>query len=442
MGVLVRNLQDISVELRADRVLCHIDVGDVPAFGYRTYHLVREKDFAYVPGTLAPEARVLENEHLRAVFNSDGTIDLTHKESGRAYTGLHYIEDTGETGHSWIHMEPESNETITSHGSPCAIALEEAGPLLARMRVDYHMRIPVDVEDTPGIDLREGNLNNTHRTAERREIVVTSRFTLRAGARRLDVTTSLENTCKHHRMRVVFPTRLDCDRTDSEACFDVISRDIHVKRGNAYYGRPNPQYPMHRFVDLTDGKNGFAILNNCGLREYEAMDTRERPLAITLFRGFTYRNSPVFGRWETYPDMELAQCLGTHAWSYAIYPHTGDWTNGVYTEAEDFNLPLEPAQAGPHAGTLPKSMGFLELRGDNIQLTAFKRAEDRKGSYVVRVFNPTDKPLKGKLILSKPVKKAWITNLNEDRREKIEPKGNTIALNLGRKKIATIEFQT
>lgn len=440
IGVLVRNLQDISVELRADRVLCHIDAGDVPAFGYKTYHLVREKDFGYVPGTVAPEARVLENEHLRAVFNSDGTIDLTHKESGRTYTGLHYVEDTGETGHSWIHMEPESNETITSHGFPCAIMLEEAGPLLARMRVDYHIQVPVDVEDTPGIDFREGNLNNTRRTAERREIVVTSRFTLRAGARRLDVTTSLENTCKHHRMRVVFPTRLDCDRTDSEASFDVISRDIHVKKGNAYFGRPNPQYPMHRFVDMTDGKAGFAILNNSGLREYEAMDTRERPLAITLFRAYTYRNSPVFGRWETYPDMELAQCLGPHEWSYSIYPHKGDWSNGVYAEAEDFNLPLEPAQAGPHEGALPKSMSFLELQGANLQLTAFKRAEDHKGSYVVRIFNPTAKAAKGKLILSKPVKKAWLTNMNEDRRETIEPKGNTIPLSLGKKKIVTIEF--
>ncbi len=441
MGVLVRNLQDISVELRADRVLCHIDVGDVPAFGYKTYHLVREKDFAYVPGALAPEARVLENEHLRAVFNSDGTIDLTHKESGRTYAGLHYVEDTGETGHSWIHMEPESNETITSHGFPCAITLEEAGPLLARMRVDYHMQIPVDVEDTPGIDFREGNLNNTRRTAEHREVVVTSRFTLRAGARRLDVTTSLDNTCRHHRMRVVFPTRLDCDRTDAEASFDVISRDIHVKPGNAYYGRPNPQYPMHRFVDMTDGKNGFAILNNCGLREYEAMDTRERPLAITLFRAYTYRNSPVFGRWETYPEMELAQCLGPHEWSYAIYPHKGDWTSGVYAEAEDFNLPLEPAQAGPHEGTLPKSMSFLELQGANLQLTAFKRAEDHKGSYIVRIFNPTAKAAKGKLVLSKPVKKAWFTNMNEDRREKVEPKGNSIPLSLGKKKVVTVEIQ-
>jgi len=440
-GTLVRNLQDISIELRSERVQCHLEVDDVPAFGYRTYHLVREDQFAYVPGTLAPETNVLENEYLRVAFNSDGTLDLTHKETDRTFAGLHFLEDTGETGHSWIHMEPDINETITSHGFPCVIALEEAGPLLARMRIEYHLEIPVSVEDEPGVDFREGDLNHTARTKEREKVVVTSRFTLRAGARRLDVTTALDNPCKHHRLRVVFPTRLECDRTDSEAGFDVISRDIHVKEGNAYYGRPNPQYPMFRFVDMTDGDAGFAVLNNSGLREYEAMDTPERPLAITLLRAFTYRNSPVFGRWETYPDMDLAQCIGSHEWGYAIYPHAGDWTNGVYEQAEDHNLALEAGQCGPHAGTLPKSMGFLELKGKNLQLTAFKRAEDRKRNYVVRLFNPTNRTVSGTLKLSRPVKRAWLTDLNEERQEKLEPKGNTIRLKVAKKKIMTVEFQ-
>ena len=440
-GTLVRNLQDISIELRSERVLCHVETGEIPAFGYQTYHLAREEQFDYVPGTLAPEANVLENEHLRAAFNGDGTLDIVHKGTGRAYMGQHYIEDTGETGHSWIHMEPESNETITSHGFPCAIALEEAGPLLARMRVDYCMRIPIGVDDEPGIDFREGELCNTSRTKKRKEMTITSRFTLRAGSRRLDVTTSLDNQCKHHRIRVVFPTRLDTDRTDSEACFDVIPRDIHVKEGSAYHGKPNPQYPMHRFVDMTDGEAGFAILNNSGLREYEAMDTAERPLAITLLRAFTYRNSPVFGRWETYPDMELAQCIGPHEWSYAIYPHAGDWTNGVYAEAEDHNLPLESAQAGPHAGVLPKAMSFLEVTGRNLQLTAFKRAEDRKRSYVVRVFNPADAPVNGMLKTFKPIKRAWLTNLDEKREKELTPKGKTLRLRAGKKKIVTVEIK-
>jgi mannosylglycerate hydrolase len=437
---LVRNLQDISIELNSQRVRCHIEVQDIPAFGYKTYHLKRAEKFTYLEGSLAPETNVLENEHLRVQFNSDGTLNLTQKATGHTFANIHYLEDCGETGHSWVHMKPDQNEIITSHGFPCAIALEEAGPLFARMRVDYRMQIPVSVDDAPDEHFRAEHMPHTARTRERREMVVTSRFTLRAGAKRLDVTTSFENTCKHHRLRVVFPTRLDCDRTDSEAGFDVIPRDIHVKPGTPYYGKPNPQYPMHRFVDMTDGKQGFAILNNSGLREYEAMDSADRPLAITLIRAFTYRNCPIFGRYETHPEMERSQCLGPHEYSYAIYPHAGDWENGVYVEAEDHNLPLEPAQAGPHEGTLPKALSFVELQGDNLQLAAFKQAEDRPDSYVVRLFNPTPKAVKGALKVCRPIKAAWLTNMNEERREELKVAGQMITLDVPHKKIVTLEI--
>ncbi len=437
---LVRNLQDISIELPSERVLCHVEVDEIPAFGYKTFHVVRQERFDYVPGTLAPETNVLENEYLRAEFQSDGTIHLLHKETGHWYRDLHYIEDTGETGHSWIHMEPDENRTITSHGFPVVIALEESGPLFARMRVEYRMQIPIGIENELTAQFREAEMNHTSRRKETREIIVTSRFTLRAGQRRLDVTTSLVNTCRNHRMRVVFPTRLNTDRSDAEAAFDVISRDVHVKPGSAYFGRPNPQYPMYRFVDLSDGEKGFAVLN-AGIREYEVMDTPDRRLAITLFRAFTYRNCPIFGRWEVYPEMDLAQCIGPHEWTYALYPHVGDWTKGVFDEAEALNLPLESAQAGPHPGKLPKSLSFLEVHGGNVQITAFKRAEDRANSYVIRLFNPENKSVKCSLKVWKPIKKAWLTNLNEERREKLEPQGNTINLKVEKKKIVTVEFQ-
>lgn len=440
MGVLVRNLQDISVELRAQRVRCHVETEEIPAYGYSTYHVVRTSRFAFLPGTLAPETNVLENEYLRVAFNSNGTLDMTHKETGHTFAGLHYLEDSGEAGHSWIHQPPERDEIITSHGAPCYIALEESGPLFARMRVDYHMQIPVSVEDEPYIDFRQGDITDTGRTKERREMVVTSWFTLRAGSKRLDVKTTFTNTCKHHRLRVVFPTRLDCDRTDAEIAYDVIGRDIHIKETSPYYGHPNPQYPMHRFVDMTDGKVGLAVVNNSGLREYEAMDKDDRPLAITLMRAFTYRNSPVFGRWETYPDMERAQCMGDFEWTYALYPHSSDWTNGVYCEAEDMNLPLEPAQVGPHEGTLPKAMSFLTLEGEGLQVASLKQAEDRPGNLVIRIFNPTGEAVKGTLVLFKNIKEAWFTNLNEDRIEQIKVQGNSIPLEVAKKKIITVEF--
>jgi alpha-mannosidase len=140
--------------------------------------------------------------------------------------------------------------------------------------------------------------------------------------------------------------------------------------------------------------------------------------------------------------MELAQCIGDHEWSYALYPHTGDWAEGgVYDQAEDLNLPLQPAQAGPHEGDLPKAMSFVELQGKNLQLTALKRAEDRKTSWIARIFNPGTRAVNGKLILHKPVKDAWLTNLDEKRLEKIEVNDAVIPFRAGKKKIVTLEFR-
>ena len=154
---------------------------------------------------------------------------MTHKETGHTFTGLHYLEDSGEAGHSWIHQPPERDEIITSHGAPCYIALEESGPLFARMRVDYHMQIPVSVEDEPYIVFRQGDITNTGRTKERREMVVTSWFTLRGGSKRLDVKTVFTNTCNITGC-AVFPTRLDCDRTDAEIAYDDLPRYSSRKR--------------------------------------------------------------------------------------------------------------------------------------------------------------------------------------------------------------------
>ena len=70
----------------------------------------------------------------------------------------------------------------------------------------------------------------------------------------------------------------------------------------------------------------------------------------------------------------------------------------------------------------------------------FKQHEDRPDSYVVRLFNPTAKAVKGALKVCRPIKAAWVTNLNEERREELKVAGQTIALDVPHKKIVTLEF--
>ena len=99
---------------------------------------------------------------------------------------------------------------------------------------------------------------------------IQTEYILRKGQRWIEVYTKIDNKAEHHRVRACFPTKLNVKVSSSEASYDVIERDIFVKENSPYYGKPNPQYPMHRFVDMSDGKIGLALFND-GIREYEAL---------------------------------------------------------------------------------------------------------------------------------------------------------------------------
>jgi len=149
--------------------------------------------------------------------------------------------------------------------------------------------------------------------------------------------------------------------------------------------------------------------------------------------------SPVIDQWDVYPWMELAQSPGVHRWRYAVMPHVGDWQEGeVYREAEKFNLPLEAAQAGKGKGDLPKQMSFIEIESKDIVLSALKKCEHRD-TLVLRLYNPTFKYLDANIKFFRPVKEAWLTNMNEERRGKLPVNDNLVSIQIGHKKIVTCE---
>jgi len=429
-GTLVRNLQDISLEQRATRVKLHFAAENVPPLGYKTYHLQRREDERRTPESLVVAHNVMENERLRVRINDNGTLCITDKQTARNYDGLHYFEDGGEVGHSWVHMAPEFDEIITSHGAPAEIELEEGGALLARYRIRVHMQVPA------GIAARD---DGQHRSQQRKPLVIDSLITLRKGARSVDILTRFDNQCYNHRLRAVFPTGIAAKVSAAEASFDVIDRPIDRTPDSLYYQRDNPIYPNHRFVDVSDGQVGVAIIND-GLRSFEALDKPERAVAITLMRGFVFRQSPVIDRWDVYPEMTLAQSLGEHEFRYAIYPHAGKWDDAdVHREAELYSLPLEVAQAGKHGGDLPKELSLLSIEPAAVALSALKRAEDRE-ALVVRIYNPTARDLTAVLTAYKPIAAAALLNLNEEPQQRLSPSGNKLSFPLPAKKIATVEL--
>jgi len=443
-GTLVRNLQDISLQLRSTRVALHVEVPDIPAYGYATYRIAHEPaDVGSLPPAEASQLPpVLENEYLQVTIQADGSLDLLDKQTGHAFTGQHYFEDGGEAGHAWIHKAPSEDQILTTLCSTATIECLESSNLLCRFRISHRLTIPAGLDGptcTEGLDEQQRAQAKTARSKATVVLPIESVLTLRQGQRWLEVQTTIENRAEQHRLRACFPTRLPSTHSAAEAAFDVVERPIVQPPESNYYGKPNPQFPMHRFVDLSDGVHGLAILNE-GLREYEAVVDKDRTLAITLLRGFTAMQSPVIDQWDQYPWMKLAQSLGTNVCHYAILPHAGNWQQGnLYREAEHFDLPLETAQAGRGGGPLPKQHSFLEVGPDTIVLSALKKC-DQRDSLILRLYNPTPDKVSGRIVCDRPLCEAWITNMNEQRRESLAAREGTVEVPFGHNEIVTLEL--
>lgn len=160
--------------------------------------------------------------------------------------------------------------------------------------------------------------------------------------------------------------------------------------------RPNAEadVPAQRWVDLSDGRRGAALLNTgkYGFRQQDGV------IEMSLLRAST---DP-----DPYPD------LGIHKIRYSLVPHAGDWKKGhAAEEGAYFNTPMQAVETPPgQKGGRIQSQFALEP--GNVMLDGLKRAEDGKG-WIVRYHETVGKTTMVRLTLPLRVKSAKRVNLVE-----------------------------
>jgi mannosylglycerate hydrolase len=436
---VVNHAGDAPAGMRAEKYEVHFEAKDIPALGYRTWRILRNGAFRRGNGMLiAPDT--MENECLRVHINSDGTLRITHKATGEVFDDLHYFLDNAEAGHAWMHHDPAVDAVIDSRGFPVRITREEDGPLLCRFRVAIAMEIPARLEENGGEAWQrlDGLSNASSRSEEAVPFHIVSEITLRKGARYVEISTSFDNTATCHRLRAVFPSRRKGTVCHAESAFDVVERETVFGPDSPWHGTPHVTFPQQRFVDLADECAGLAIIND-GSREYEIGQDEERAIYLTLLRAFQVSLCPVSKRWEELPEMELAQSPGKHRFRYRIFPHAGDYAaGGVLPEADRQMTPLETAQAGRNSkGNLPPCLGFLQVAPEKLCMSALKAAEEGAG-VILRLFNPTQATLEGRITVMAPITAAAEVTLEEHPEKTLQPEGNRLHIRVPPKKIVTL----
>ena len=376
---------------------------EVPACGYRAYTIHRGQAQPAVWRALRATGNAIENELVKVEVAANGTVKVTDKRNGAVYDGLHLFEDIESVCGEYHHYTTPKPQVITGAGMNARVALVEAGPVRATLKIEFDLLLP------------EGTTEDyQRRSAKMVPCPIATWVTVTHGSPRVDFLTVVENNAKDHRLRVLFPTGIRTDRVHVEAPFEVVERKIVLPEADGWVERPAPEGPQQAFVDVSGGGRGLAMINE-GLAEYAAIEESDGVvLALTLLRGVGWIGREGFVTAAYAIPTPEAQCLGRQEFRYALMPHEGDWREGgVMQAAHAFNVPLQAAQTSRHAGALPRSLGFLTLEPSELVVTAIKKAEEGD-AVVVRLYNPTDSEVEARLSCFKPLKAAQVANLLEE----------------------------
>lgn len=374
-----------------------LKVNHVPSFGMKVFKIAPCPK-ALVKNVLADQNHELENEFLRVSIRTDGTLDLFDKQTQTLYPGIAYFESEGESGHAWVHQP--IGPVVSTKGVEAKIIKSYSSGLYNEFVIEHLMLLPASLSARKS---EQGALN---------ENIIVVRIGLASGQKHLSFNIQVNNCSESHRLRLMIPAHLNATHTYGEGQFDVVKRNLHRPDTSDWIEQPMYDFPMHHFVDLTDGYKGLAVLAD-GLKEYEVLNDASKTLAVTLLRTFEYKINPAAP--QDYCYEKGAQMLGTSDYHLAIFPHQGDWQQGkVYKESFIFNYPLRLVQTGKLNGCEDTELQMMHITPVDLVFGTLKKPEnDQSNSLVLRVYNPTDTAISGSVCFMKPIRSVQKITLEE-----------------------------
>jgi alpha-mannosidase len=360
------------------QLLFHLN--DAPSMGYTVLHAVPGK--REFPTELKSAGTTIENASLRVTVDPQtGCItSLFDKKSNFetiAKSGcgneLQAFKDTPKEYDAW-NIDPGTFDVApTLLHMVDSVKLVEQGPLRSIIRVSRTWQSSKFVQD----------------------------ITLYSGDDHVIVTNDIDWHETHILLKASFPLAASSDKATYEIPYGSIDRP--TTRNNSFE-KAKFEVPALRWADLGDGQHGFSLLNNSKYG-YDAVGNL---LRLTLLRSPTWPD----------PDADREH----HHFSYALYPHSGDWKQALTVRhGYEFNYGLKAMQVQAHSGSLKPEHSFATTAEDNVVITAMKKTEDGDG-VIVRFYEWAGKGGNITLTVPEGATGATLVNLME------KPEGGPIAV--------------
>ena len=360
----------------------------------------------------------------------DGTIEIHDAALGLRVRANELVDD-GDRGdlYHFDPVDPMVRPTLKR------AAVTESGPLRGRIEIEQELVIPAGL-----------TVDRARRAAEPRTLSLRTEVTLRANSRAVGRVTRLENLATDHRLRALVHAPFRAERLDVDQGLAVVARPLDTAALGAGTERPAPTGQHQRFVDISDGARGVALLTR-GLPEHEVRreDGRGTELALTLLRavGWLSRGDLAVIDHAAGPILPTpaAQELGAHTFEYAVLLHAGDWSEGgVMTAARRYVAPpIAVTPTGRHV--TPAARALVEVEPEAVTLSAIYPAETGRG-VMARVVNASAAPVQATLRPSFAAREAVAVDpLERETDTAVEWADGVCRLSLGPWQIATVVFR-
>ena len=235
-----------------------------------------------------------------------------------------------------------------------------------------------------------------------------------ADNRRIDFRTEVDWGEKHTLLKAGFALDICADTWRNEIQFGHTVRNLH---SNTSWDQARFEVCAHKWVDVSEGGYGVALLNDCKYG-HDAMDDM---ISLTLLR------SP----WAPDPEADA----GVHHFAYALLPHADDFQAAtVVREAYRFNVPLHcvkmtTSTSGDPAGFSAVAGGFCRVSEPNIIVEAIKKAEEDE-AVIIRLYESGKIRTNVTVYFALPLKRAAECNLMEEEEKVLSCGENNVSLQL------------
>jgi alpha-mannosidase len=326
--------------------LAKVPSAGLSVFDVRETSEIRETSEKPAASALFATDNTLENDFFKVTINLNGDISSIYDKNAQREVlsqpaSLQFQKEDPTDWPAWnMYWKDRKNPPIDAMNKDVTMKIVEQGPV----------RVALEVR-------KKGQNSN-----------ITQIISLAAGepGKRIEVRNTIDWQSKGVSLKAAFPTTVE----NEQATYGLNTAAIQRSTNNEV----KFEVPARQWFDLTDRSNsyGVSILED---GKYGSDKPDNSTVRLTLMytpeaHQYVYQNS---------------QDWGIHQFIYAIYPHAGGWVYARSPWQGSFvNSPLVGFETeAKHDGPLGKEFSLVRLNRANVDIMAFKKAEE-SDYYIVR----------------------------------------------------------